>query len=124
MFGKKRRGLPDRPFAHNDDCTIFLADPGVELPWSEVETRHWVRTCRCGEEHHHEPAPLRTRLDPLDPATSRHGGACEFKDTTDPAVLRVLLRIKPGLEAGYSWVECSACDLAWAVPDFAEESVG
>ena len=121
MFDKKQGGPPDRPFTHSDTCKIVKADPGVSIPWSEVESGHWVATCVCGDQHYYAPPPnTRTRLDPIDPGTSRHGGACEFKDSTDRAVLRALLRIRPGLEEGYSWVECGACGFAWPVPDFAE----
>jgi hypothetical protein len=50
-------------------------------------------------------------------------GSASSRTRTDPAVLRVLLRIKPGLDEGYSWVECGSCGFAWPVPDYAEESV-
>jgi hypothetical protein len=73
MFGLSKKG-PTRPFAPADDCKILKADPGVQIPWSKVESGHWVGTCVCGEQHHYAPAPKRTRLDPLDPGTSRHGG--------------------------------------------------
>jgi hypothetical protein len=43
---------------------------------------------------------------------------------TDPAVLRVLLKVKPGLSEGYDWVTCGGCDASWAVPYYAAESVG
>jgi hypothetical protein len=120
MFRKKQGGPPDRPLSHSDTCKMVKADPGVDIPWAQLETGHWVATCVCGSEHYYAPALKRTRVDPLDPATSRHGGACEFKETTDRAVLRALLRVRPGLEEGYSWVECGACGFAWPVPDFAE----
>jgi hypothetical protein len=42
---------------------------------------------------------------------------------TDPAVLKVLLKVKPGLGEGYDWVECGSCAVGWQVPHFAE-SVG
>jgi hypothetical protein len=42
------------------------------------------------------------------PATGRHFGQCEYVSETDPAVLRLLLKDKPGLEEGYDWVECSS----------------
>jgi hypothetical protein len=34
---------------------------------------------------------------------------------TDPSVLKVLLKVKPGLGEGYDWVECGACDAGWQV---------
>jgi hypothetical protein len=34
-----------------------------------------------------------------------------------------MLKVKPGLGAGYEWVECGACDAGWQVPHYAE-SVG
>ena len=35
-------------------------------------------------------------------------------------VLKVLLKVKPGMGEGYDWVECGACDYGWQVPHFAE----
>jgi hypothetical protein len=35
-------------------------------------------------------------------------------------VLRVLLKVKLGLDEGYDWGECGACDTAWQVPYYAE----
>jgi hypothetical protein len=55
-----------------DDCKVVKADPGVQIPWNEVEPGHWVATCQCNSEHYYGPAAPRTRLDPLDPSTSRH----------------------------------------------------
>jgi len=60
--------------------------------------RTWRTSARrCGSEDvYHEPAGRRVRLDPLDPKTSRHMGECEFASSTDPSVLRVLLKSSPG----------------------------
>jgi hypothetical protein len=41
---------------------------------------------------------------------------CEFVNETGAAVLRVILKVRPGLGEGYDWVECNACDTAWQVP--------
>jgi hypothetical protein len=119
---KEHPGPPDTPFEHGPNCMVLRADPTVVIPWSEVETRHWVRTCQCSEEHWRAPAPARVRLDPLDPKTSRHLPQCEFVGTTDPAILRALLKITP--KDGYAWVECGGCQAGWQVADFAEEHVG
>jgi hypothetical protein len=35
-------------------------------------------------------------------------------------VLKVLLKVKPGLGEGYDWVECNACGGSWQVPYYAE----
>jgi hypothetical protein len=121
MFRKKQGGPPDRPFSHSEDCRIARADPDVEIPWSRTEGRRWQRICQCGEESWYEPVAGRARLDPRDPSTALHAGQCEFASETDPAVLKVLLKVKPGLGEGYSWVECGACGFAWPVPDFAED---
>jgi hypothetical protein len=102
------------------------ADPGVEIPWSEVESGHWRAECHCGIEHFHEaPADRRARLDPLDPSTFHHAGQCEYRDTTDPVLLRAILKVRDGAGGDYWWVECSACDTAWQVPHYAaEKNVG
>ena len=78
----------------------------------------------CGTQDYYEPvADRRARLDPLDPSTSRHAGQCEFASETDPAVLRVALKVRPGLDEGYDWVECAGCDCGWQVPHYAAESI-
>jgi hypothetical protein len=123
MFGLRKKG-PDKAFIHTDDCKIVKADPGVKIPWSEVEDGHWVATCVCGSKHFYEPQAPRTRLDPLDPSTFRHLGQCEFRDTTDPVLIRAVLKVTEGVEEGYSRVECNACGTWWYVPHYAPESVG
>jgi hypothetical protein len=124
MFGLRKRG-PARPFVHADNCKILKADPGVEIPWSEIESGHWRRTCGCGAEDVYEEAADRgARLDPLDAKTSRHAGGCEFALETDPAVLRLVLKIQDGAAAGYSWVQCTSCDTPWQVPHYVPERVG
>ena len=89
MFGLKNKGpsQPTGPFAHADGCAIVRADPGFEPEWQELEEGHWRRICQCYSEDIYEPrVDRRTRLDPLDPSTFRHGGGCEHRDTTDPTV--------------------------------------
>jgi hypothetical protein len=46
---------------------------------------------------------------------------CEFATTTDPAILRALLKLT--LKDGYTWVECGGCQAGWQVADCAEERV-
>ena len=78
----------------------------------------------CGVETYRElTADNRVRLSPYDPATAGHLGQCEHVSETDPAVLKVLLKVKPGIGEGYDWVECGACAAGWRVPHHAE-SVG
>jgi hypothetical protein len=80
------------------------ADPGVEISWSEIEGGHCRAVCQCGaEDRYEEPVARGARLDPYDPSTSSHAGACEHRDTTDPALLRAILKIQDGAAAGYSW---------------------
>jgi hypothetical protein len=45
-------------------------------------------------------------------------------DSLAEDVLKVLLKVKPEMGEGYSWVTCGACEHEWAVPDYAEERVG
>ena len=96
------------------------ADPTPQINWSEVETGHWRVVCQCGSEDVYEEADRRVRLDPLDPKTSRHADECEFASETDPSVLRVLLKVKPGMGGNYSWVEGGSCSMGWQVPYYAE----
>jgi hypothetical protein len=123
MFGRKR-GPPDKTFSHSDNCKIVAADPGVSIEWSEIETGHWQAVCVCGTQNYYEPRQSRVRVDPRDPATARHLGQCEFKDVADPAVLKVLLKVRNGMGGDYWWVECGGCETAWQVPYYAEETVG
>jgi hypothetical protein len=71
-------------------------------------------------------APLvdaRTRLDPYDPATARHLPQCEYVSETNPAVLKILLTVKPGT-GDYWWVTCAGCEGSWQVPFYAAERAG
>jgi hypothetical protein len=94
MLGLKKKGptLPTPPFQHAAGCRIVRADPGFEPPWQDLEEGHWRRECQCGAEDYREPhVDRRARLDPLDPATARHLGQCEYASETDPAVLQLAL---------------------------------
>jgi hypothetical protein len=59
----------------------------------------------------------------LAPETSRHLPQCEFRETTDRDMLRAVLRIRPGLNPGYDWVERNACSAGWQVPHYAAHSL-
>jgi hypothetical protein len=122
MF-RKRKG-PDKALTHSDECKILAADPGIEIPWNEVRTGYWEARCVCGVEGWHAPDAERARRDPRDPTTFRHAGECEHRDTTDPALLRVILKVRDGAGGGSWWVECGTCDTGRQVPYYAEESVG
>jgi hypothetical protein len=98
------------------------ADPYVAIAWSRLEYGQLRRECMCGVENWSEPTAKRVRLDPFDPATSRHLPQCEFTDVSDVSIVKALLKLTP--KDGYSWVECGACSAGWQVPDFAEASVG
>jgi hypothetical protein len=124
MFGLRKKG-PTRPFAHADNYKIVKADPHIEIPWSEVESGSGRRSCQSGSEDvYDKPADRRARLDPIDPSTFRHAGECEHRDTTDPAFLRAILKVKDGAGGDYLWVECGSYDTAGQVPHYAAESVG
>jgi hypothetical protein len=118
MFGRKKG--PIRPFAHADNCKIMKADPTTKIPWSDVESGHWRAECQCGIEHFHEASAYRrARLDPLDPSTFHHAGGCKHRDTTDPAFLAAILKVRDGAGGDYWWVECAGCDCGWQVPHYA-----
>lgn len=125
MFGLKKKG-PSRPteaFAHAEGCKVVVADPGFQPEWQEIEEGHWRRICQCWSEDIYEPrVDTRTRLDPLDPSTFRHGGGCEHRDTTDPTIVKAILRVHD--RENYWWTECAACECGWQVPYYAPESVG
>jgi hypothetical protein len=46
--------------------------------------------------------------------------ARDRSSVTDPAVLRVLLKVREGAGGGYSWVTCGGCEGSWQVPHYAE----
>jgi hypothetical protein len=93
VFGRKKRG-PSNPFVHQEGCKILKADPNASIEWQEVERGSWEARCLCGVETYREPVTAdRVRQDPLDPATSRHLGQCEYIGETDAAMLRVLLKV-------------------------------
>jgi hypothetical protein len=117
MFGLKKKRCPAQPFSHSENCPILKADPTTQIEWVEVETGHWQAVCQCGTEYFHEPfTDDRERLDPYDPSTFRHAGSCEHRDTTDPDLLRLVLKVKDGAGGGYWWVECATCEHGWQVP--------
>ena len=120
MLGYKKKGGPTRPFTHTPDCKIMKADPSTEIRWQEIETGYWVAECQCGKEYWREPpADQRGRLDPFDPSTAHHLPQCQHAHTTDPAVLRLVLDVKDGLEPGYWWVMCLTCQAGWQVLHYA-----
>jgi hypothetical protein len=48
----------------------------------------------CTIEYFREPiSDDRVRLDPYDPATARHFGQSEYVSETDPAVIKILLKV-------------------------------
>jgi hypothetical protein len=49
------------------------------------------------------------------------GRECEHRYTTDPTILRALLKVQD--KETYAWVECGGCNSGWQVPYFAE-SIG
>jgi hypothetical protein len=55
MFQKKKG--PDEPFAHAEDCKIAHADPGVQIPWSEIRRGVWEARCVCGSSITMTPSP-------------------------------------------------------------------
>jgi hypothetical protein len=66
----------------------------------------------CTIEYFREPiTDDRVRLDPFDPATARHFGQCEYISETDPAVIKVLLKVTD--KGDYDWVECGGCGSGW-----------
>jgi hypothetical protein len=120
MFGLnlKKKG-PTLPFTHAADCKIVKADPDVQIEWSEVSAGHWEAVCVCGHEYFNAPlTDDRERLDPYDPSTFRHAGQCEHRDTTDPALLKAILKVRDGAGGGYWWVQCATCDCGWQVPHY------
>jgi hypothetical protein len=120
MFGLKKKG-PSQPFTHADNCRIVRADPTTEIEWSETSPGHWEAVCVCGHEYFNAPlTDDRDRLDPYDPSTFRHAGSCEHRDTTDPDLLRLVLKVKDGAggAGGYWWVECGSCETGWQVPHY------
>jgi hypothetical protein len=66
----------------------------------------------------------RTRNDPLDPTTFRHAGECEHRDTTDPVLIKAILRARDNPGWDYWFVECSICGAGWQVPYYVAESGG
>jgi hypothetical protein len=117
MFGLTKKG-PTRPFTHADNCRILRADPTASIEWSELERGHWRATCLCGSEDFYEPPAAGTRLDPYDPSTFRHAGQCEHRNTTDPVLLKAILKVRDGAGGGYWWVQCATCDHGWQVPHY------
>ena len=49
---------------------------------------------------------------------------CVRRDTTDPALLRVILKVRDVADGDSSVVECGSCETLWQVPHYAAESGG
>ena len=99
---------PDTPFAHGDDCKLVAMEPDLRPEWSHLGNGYWRRECACSFEAITEPiVDDRLRLDPYDPKTSRHLGQCEYINTADAAVTKVLLKVTD--KGDYDWVECGSC---------------
>jgi hypothetical protein len=65
--------------------------------WSYLGEGLWRRECVCTYESISEPfVDDRVKNDPLDLKTARHLGQCEYISETDPAMLKVLLKVKEG----------------------------
>jgi hypothetical protein len=123
VFRRKRKP-PSKQFTHDEGCRIVAVDPGVEIPWSYLGDGRWKAECACGVEYFNESAvDDRVRLDPLDPKTSRHLGQCDYVSETDPAVLKVLLKVKPGMGEGYDWGSAAAAAPASRLRTTARASV-
>jgi hypothetical protein len=90
------------------------ADSDVEIPWSRLEYGRWRRECVCGAEGWQEPTPNRVRQDPYDPATMRQLPQCEFKDVSDPSILKALVKVTP--KDGYSWMDAAPARAAGRFP--------
>jgi hypothetical protein len=90
---------PNKAFSHQEGCTLFLGRPEFPAGRQEVERGFWRgRSASAASKPFREiDADDRVRLDPLDPKRSHHLGQCEYISETDPAVLKVLLKVKPGL---------------------------
>jgi hypothetical protein len=96
-------GLRQHPHDHRPECPVLLA---IDQELGEGAA------LRVGPEF----------ADPLGRSIRRpshHAGECEYVSETDPAVLKVLVKVKPGLGDGYDWVECAACGAGWQVPHYA-----
>ena len=59
--------------------------------------RTWSSSARGADPKHvYEEPDRRVRLDPYDPSTFRHTGQCEHRSTSDPALLRAILKVRDG----------------------------
>jgi hypothetical protein len=71
-----------------------------------------------------EPADRCARLDSFDPSTFRHAGQCEHPDTSDPALLRAILKVRDSVGWDYGWVERDTCECGPQVPHYAVAQMG
>jgi hypothetical protein len=89
--------------------------PGI-CPFGRVERGHWRAVCQCGLRITTSPSQTVFGSTRSLRRLARHLPQCDFVAATDPAVLRVLLKVKDVAGRDYWWVECGACDTAWQVP--------
>jgi hypothetical protein len=107
------------PFSHESGCPVARSDPDFDPPWQLVDEGRWQRTCQCTTEWTTHLPGVPT-VDPYSPDTMRHAPQCEYRDTTDLAILKAILTVKPGAAGGYLWVSCVHCECSWPVPNILE----
>jgi hypothetical protein len=118
IFKRKKPPGMELPFIHGTDCPIVRADPGYQPTWEKAEEGDaWRRICQCGSETIHVTDAAK-KIDPYEPGTFRHAPQCDYRDVTDPAIIRAILTVKPGSGSDeYLWVTCGHCEISWPVPD-------
>jgi hypothetical protein len=96
-----------------DDLLVAAEDlrVGVSHQLDRYRVRHAAR-----EQERRRTVPQRVERDP------NHLPQCEFITVTDPAVLRVLLKVTD--KGDYAWLECGSCGAGWQVAFSAAESAG
>jgi hypothetical protein len=94
---------------------VARSAPRTLSGWRHGFEPRWDYQVICTTEYYNEPfVDDRVRLDPLDPSTSRHAGECEFAAETDPAVLKILLKVKDGAGgANGGWCAAAAHAAGW-----------
>jgi hypothetical protein len=121
IFGRRKKG-PDK-------ATVTAARSWPPIPPSRCSGRRsrldiGGRSASSGPRTSTRGPTCRVRLDPYDPSTFRHAGHCEHRYTSEPALLRAILRVRDGAGGGYWWVECGACECGWQVQHYAVASMG
>ena len=117
MFGSKRKGPADTPFAHSDDCKTKDAEPKW---WSEPGSGgRWQRVCSCHTEYAHlDDGKLDPNASAAEPAWTAHYHSPSCSAQGIAQVVKVGRYVDGGWRS--ECLVCGTIQLYWWAPDMTD----